>query len=212
MRRQYAMPARFVRRAGATGSSNRTCPHPLPPLPSGEGELSASSESRPQESFEVFSAHVFVAYADDSIARGRQKLATCAVIALPSGSVVHASLELDDDAFPGTVKVDDEAVQHMLPAKLQTEYPSIAQQRPRMTLGGSRPMAQRSSQSESLRRSEATERIHRARMPARPLVEATRIPRRDNKRRGAGTLLASPLSRRERGTGGEDPKGEGDRG
>src|SRR6266511_4370125 len=57
-----------------------------------------------------FSAHVLVAYSNDSIARSCQKPGTCAVIGLLSLSVVHASLEFDDDAFPGTVKVDDEPV------------------------------------------------------------------------------------------------------
>ena len=158
----------------------------------------------------MFSAHVFVAYSNDSIARSCQKPGTCAVMALLSLSVVHASLELDDGAFARAVKVNDEAVQNVLPAELQAEYAPIAQQRPRMALGGSRPMAQRASERESLRWSEATKRIHRARMPSRPHVEATRIPRRENKRRGVRTLLASPLSRRERGTGGEDKTTGGD--
>ena len=125
---------------------------------------------------------------------------------------MHTSLELDDDAFARAVKVNDEAVQHVLPAELQTEYAPIAQQRPRITFGGGGPMAQCARERESLRRSETTERIHDPRMPRRLCMEATRIPRRENKRRGLRTLLASPLSRRERGTGGEDPKGEGDRG
>jgi len=58
-------------------------------------------------------------------------------------SVVHTSLELDDDAFARAVKVNDEAVQHVLPPELQAEYAPIAQQRPRRTFGGRGPMAQR---------------------------------------------------------------------
>ena len=161
---------------------------------------------------------MFVAYSNDSIARSCQQLDTCAVIDLLSVSVVRISLELDEDAFASTVKVHDEAVQHVLPAKPQPEYAPIAQQRPRMTLGGSRPMAQRASERESLRRSETTERIHDPRMPRRLCMEATRIPRRERKTRGARTLPASPLSRRacpersegERGTGGEDKTTRGD--
>jgi len=159
----------------------------------------------------VCSAHVFVAYTNDSITR-RQKLVPCVVIGLLSLAVVPTSVELNDNSLAGTVEVDDKPVQHLLPPKLQSQDAPIAQQRPRMTLGGSRPKAQLTGEREALRRSEATKRIHRARMPARPHAGTTRIPRREAKTRGARTLLASPLSRRERGTGGEDPKGEGDRG
>jgi hypothetical protein len=59
----------------------------------------------------VSSAHVLVSYANDSITRRRQKLATRAVINPSSWSIVHTPLELDDDAFAGTVKVNDEAMQ-----------------------------------------------------------------------------------------------------
>jgi hypothetical protein len=149
----------------------------------------------------VFSAHVLVTYPNDSIARSYQNLGSCAVIGLFSCSIVRISLELDDDAFAGTVKVNDEAVQHVLPAELQTEYAPIAQQRPRMTFGGSRPMAQRASERESLRRSEATNRIHRARILARLHVDATRIPRRGRTTLPANSPCVPPL-----------PKGEGDRG
>jgi len=69
-----------------------------------------SSEDLPHDSFEVVSAHVFVAYLNDSIARSCQKLGTCAVIGPLSCSVVRSSLELDDHAFARTVKVNDEAV------------------------------------------------------------------------------------------------------
>ena len=133
----------------------------------------------------MFSAHVLVAYANDSIARSCKKRGTCAIVDLLSCSVVRTSLEFDHHAFAGTVKVHDEAVQHVLPAELQTEYAPIAQQRPCMTLGGSRPMAQRAREREALRWPEATKRIHDPRMPMRLRVEPTRMPRRDNKRRGA---------------------------
>jgi hypothetical protein len=136
-----------------------------------------SSEGFPQDSFEVLSAHVFVAYSNNSIACRCQKTGTCAVVGLLSSSVVRISLEFDDDAFAGTVEVNDETMQDVLPAKLQAEYAPIAQQRPRMAFGGSRPMAQRVGERESLRRSEATERIHRPRMTARRHADATRIPR-----------------------------------
>src|SRR3989442_10037102 len=66
--------------------------------------VSASSESLPQESFEVFSAHVLVAYANDSIARSCKKRGTCAIVDLLSCSVVQTSLEFDHHAFAGTVK------------------------------------------------------------------------------------------------------------
>jgi hypothetical protein len=117
-----------------------------------------------QDCFEVFSAHVLVAYANDPITRRCQKLATRAVINLSRWSIVHTPVELDNHAFAGAVKVNDEAVQHMLPAKLQTEYAPIAQQRPRMTFGGSGSAAQLTGEREPLRRAEATKRIHRARM------------------------------------------------
>jgi hypothetical protein len=84
----------------------------------------------------VLSAHVFVAYSNNSIACGCQKLGACTVIGLLSFSVVPISLELDDDAFAGTVEVNDETVQDVLPAKLQAEYAPIAQQGPRMAFGG----------------------------------------------------------------------------
>ena len=113
----------------------------------------------------MFSAHIFVAYSNNSIARSCQELGTCAVIALSSWSVVRTSLELDHDAFARTVKVNDEAVQNVLPTKLQTKYAPVAQQRPRMTFGRSRPMAQHAGERESLRRSQATERIHNLKMP-----------------------------------------------
>ena len=158
----------------------------------------------------MVSAHIFVVHSNDSIACSFQQLSPCAVIGLSSSSVVHTPLELDNEAFARAVKVHDEPVQHVLPAELQPEYPPIAQQRPSMTLGGSRPMAQCASERESLRWPEATKRIHRARMPPRPHVKATRIPRRENKRRSVRTFLASPLSRRERGTGGEDKTTRGD--
>src|SRR5690349_5635750 len=59
---------------------------PCPPLPSGEGELSASSEDLPQDGFEVFSAQVFIAYSNNSMARSYQELGTCAVVGLLSPS------------------------------------------------------------------------------------------------------------------------------
>ena len=67
----------------------------------------------------MLSVHVLVPYSNDSIARSCQKLRTCAVIGLLCFSVVHASVELDHDAFVGTVKVNDEAMQHVLAPKLQ---------------------------------------------------------------------------------------------
>ncbi len=150
----------------------------------------------------MFSANVFIAYSNDPIARGCQELRTCVVMGLVSVSVVRTPLELEDEAFASTVKVHDEAVQNVLPAKLQAEYAPIAQQRPRMTLGGRGPMAQRASELESLRWSEAAKRIHRARMPSRPHVETTRIPRRETKTRGATNFHCVPPL----------PKGAGDRG
>jgi len=100
---------------------------PCPPLPSGEGELSASSEDLPQDSFEVFSAQVFIAYSNNSIARSYQELGTCAVVGLLSSSVVRISLEFDDDAFAGTVEVNDETVQDVLPPELQAEDAPVTQ-------------------------------------------------------------------------------------
>jgi len=149
----------------------------------------------------VFSAHVLVAYSDHSIARSSQKLGTCAVIGLLSSSVVRVSLQLDDDAFSRAVKVNDEPVKHVLPPELQAEDASVTQQRPCMTLGGSTPIAQRAGERESLRRPEATERIHRARMPMQLRVEVTRIPRMCRKHCPANSPFVPPL-----------PKGEGDRG
>ena len=149
----------------------------------------------------MFSAHIFVAYSNDSIARSCQKLRTCTVIGLLSFSVMHTALELDDDTFASTVKVHDEAVEHVLSAKLQTEYAPIAQQRPRMTLGGSRPMAQRAGERETLRRSEVAKRTYDPRMPIGLRVEATRIPRVRSENMRANSPFVPPL-----------PKGEGDRG
>ena len=108
----------------------------------------------------MFSTHVLVPYSKNTIARRCQKLSTRAVINLSSWSIVHTPLELDNHAFAGAVKVNDEAVQHVLPAKLQTEYAPIAQQRPRMTFGGSGSAAQLTGELEPLRRPEATKRIH----------------------------------------------------
>ena len=146
----------------------------------------------------MFSAHVFVAYSNNSIACGCQKNGTCTVIGLLSLSVVPISLEFDNDAFAGTVEVNDETVQDVLPAKLQAEYAPIAQQGPSMALGGSRPMAQRVGERESLRRSKATERIHRPRMTARRHADAARIPRVGWETLRANSSFVPPL-----------PKGEG---
>jgi len=73
----------------------------------------------------VFSAQVFIAYSNNSIARSDQELGTCAVVGLLSSSVVRISLEFDDDAFAGTVEVNDETMQDVLPAKLQAEHAPI---------------------------------------------------------------------------------------
>ena len=54
---------------------------------------------------------------------------------------MHTALELDDNAFAHAVKVNDESMQNVLPAKLQTEYAPVVQQSPRVTLGRSGPMA-----------------------------------------------------------------------
>ena len=149
----------------------------------------------------MLSAHVFVAYSNNSIACGCQKLGACTVIGLLSFSVVPISLELDDDAFAGTVEVNDETVQDVLPAKLQAEYAPIAQAGSTHGDRRSRPMAQRVGERESLRRSEATERIHRARMTARRPADTTRIPRVRSETLRANSPFVPPL-----------PKGEGDRG
>ena len=61
------------------------------------------------------------------------------------------------EVFSTHVLIDDEAVQYMLPAKLQTQYPPVAYQRPCLTLGGGGPTAQLARKRESLRRSWATE-------------------------------------------------------
>ncbi len=174
---------------------------PDPLLPPGEGELTARSESRPQNSFEVFSAHVLVAYSNDSIARTCEKRGTCAIVDLLSCFVVRTSLEFDHHALAGTVKVDDEPVQHVLPSELQTEYPPIAQQRPRVTFGGSGSTALLTGDRESLRWSEASKRIHDPRMPMRLRVETTRIPRVRSENMRANSPFVPPL-----------PKGEGDGG
>jgi len=108
-------------------------------------------------------------------------------------SIVHTSLELDDDAFARAVKVNDEPVKHMLPPELQAEDAPVTQQRPCMTLGGSTPMAQRAGERESLRRFEATERIHRARMTARRHADATRIPRVWSETLRANSPFVPPL-------------------
>ena len=160
-----------------------------------------SSEGFPQDSFEVFSAQVHVAYSNNSIARSGQELGTCTVIGLLSPPIVRISLELDDDAFTDTVEVNDETMQDVLPAKLQAEYAPIAQQGPRMAFGGSRPMALRVGERESLRRSEATERIDRPRMTARRHADATRIPPVGWETLRANSPFVPPL-----------PKGEGVRG
>src|SRR6185437_15764278 len=92
-------------------------------------------------------------------------------------SVVHTPLEFDDHAFASAVKVNDEPLKHLLPPELQAEDAPVTQQGPGMTLGGSGPTAQPAGECESLRRPEATERIHHPRMPMRLRVELTRIPR-----------------------------------
>jgi len=56
-------------------------------------------------------------------------------------AVVHIALELDNDPFVETAEVHDEPVQNVLPAELQPENPSVAQERPHMTFGGSGFMA-----------------------------------------------------------------------
>ena len=114
---------------------------------------------------------------------------------------MRSSFEFDHHAFAGTVKVDDEPVQHVLPAELQIEYPPIAQQRPRVTFGGSGATALPTGDRESLRRSQASERVHRMNVPLRLHVEATKIPQCGRKTRSTSYPCVPPL-----------PKGEGDRG
>ena len=172
-----------------------------------------SSENLPQQIFEMLSANILVAYSNDSVTCSCQELGTCAVVDLLSCFVVRTSLKLDRDAFARTVKIDNESMQYVLPPKFQPQDCAIAQQSPRMTFRRRRSMAQLACERESLRWSQPAKRIHIVR-------NAIEMASSDNQI-AAGLTISPPSPERrggqgvrtgtERGTGGEDRNGEGDR-
>src|SRR2546426_3451287 len=83
--------------------------------------------------------------------------------------------------FSQTAEVHDKAVQNVLAAEFETVYAAIAQQTPRIALGWSALASELTRDRVALSRRDPAQRIH---------VETMESP--------------SPLSRRERGTGGED--------
>jgi hypothetical protein len=113
----------------------------------------------------VLSTHILVADPNNHVARSFQEPGPCAVIVPLRIGVVHIPVELDHDPATGTKKVYDEAVQYMLPPKLQAEDAAVAQQRPRVPFSWSGAVAKFTGARRSLRSSEPTKGIHRLSVP-----------------------------------------------
>ena len=160
------------------------------------------SERLAQNDFQVFSTHISVAHSNHAIPRRFQGLGPFAVIVSPSCIVVDIPIEFDNDPFAETTEVRDEAVQHVLPPKLQAGCAV------RSTFSGSASQAQFARERKSLGPAQASEWIHPLSVPHNSPIHATRIPACGAQK----THLSSPLPRRERGTGGEDRHGEREQG
>src|SRR3989449_2603904 len=96
----------------------------------------------------------------------------------------------------------NEAVQYVLSPKLEPEDSAVAQQRPGVTLSWRRVVAQLAGARKSLGRAETTKRIHLPERAAQRNDLRNQNPAEGSEKK---THPSFPLSRRERGSGGEDP-------
>ena len=119
-----------------------------------------------QDSFEVFAREVPIADTNHAVLGSFEKCCAGGIIGLSVGRVVRVALELHDEPLGVAVEVHDEAVEHVLAAKLQAEDAPVSQQRPRVALGRGRRSAQLTREDELLRRFNVPEWIHRSIMPA----------------------------------------------
>ena len=93
----------------------------------------------PCECLDDITLDEFVIDADDAKANGFEHL-----LPLPIGAplffrLVDIAVDFYDEAFGGAVEVDDEGTDGVLPAKLATEEPAVAQLFPERILTGRAP-------------------------------------------------------------------------
>jgi len=115
-----------------------------------------------QDSLQVFRRDVAVPNTDHPVARRCQEFRPGVVVATLRRRVMSVSLQLENDPFRNTVKVHDEAMHDMLPAKLETEHAPVAEQAPRVALGGSALLSQLTSRRVQLSAGKGTKWIHEA--------------------------------------------------
>src|SRR5207247_9621001 len=120
--------------ASHPAGAGRSVLTPLPPLPSGEGELTVGPERLAQRRFEVLSTGISVAHSNDAIARTFQEPSPRLVVASLRFNIVHVPLELDHNPFTGAIEIHNTAVQYVLSPNLEPEDAAVAQQRPGVTL------------------------------------------------------------------------------
>jgi len=149
----------------------------------------------------VLSTGISVAHSNDAIARTFQEPSPRLVVASLRFSIVHVPLELDHNPFTGAIEIHNKAVQYVLSPKLEPEDSAVAQQRPGVTLSWRRVVAQLAGARKSLGRAETTKRIH---LPERAAQRNDLRNQNPAERSEKKTHPSFPLSRRERGSGGED--------
>src|SRR6266516_955438 len=169
---------------------------PVPPSLRERGNDNTPLECLLQDSLEVFARDVSIPDANHAVPGGFEKCCTGGIIGLLLTRVVHVALEPHDEPLGAAVEVHDEAVEDVLTAKLQAKNAPVSQQRPRVALGRGRCATQLPRPGKPLCVREAPERIHGSK-----LVRGSRMLRDTEGR------MSFPLSRRERGTGGEDLRG-----
>src|SRR5213083_3697976 len=128
-----------------------------------------------QDSFEVFAREVPIADTNHAVIGSFEKCCAGGIIGLSVGGVVRVALELHDEPLGVAVEVHDEAVEHVLAAKLQAEDAPVSQQRPRVALGWRHCSTQLTRHREPVCVREVPERIHGSKLApgAAPLPTGT---------------------------------------
>ena len=128
-----------------------------------------------QDSFEVFAREVPIADTNHAVIGSFEKCCAGGIIGLSVGRVVRVALELHDEPLGVAVEVHDEAVEHVLAAKLQAEDAPVSQQRPRVALGWRHCSTQLTRHREPVCVREVPERIHGSKLApgAAPLPTGT---------------------------------------
>src|SRR6266704_6480630 len=100
-----------------------------PPVPLSlreRGDERWAPESPPHHLFDVLPCDVAVLDADHAVPCRFERSRAGHVVAPPTVRLVHVSFQLDHEVLRSALEVDDEAVQDLLAAELETEHRAVS--------------------------------------------------------------------------------------